>query len=231
MKVDAHISKAIEQYLIDHKTTNAAHFAAELGVSAPTLIKWRRPGNGITPRRWIKLFPYIRAYLPTDRIYLDQTGQEQYSSMTDSSATTYTEPRYIPQMVPVFSAEHLRKYSPLLSVAQFSEAENISERAEYRPRIRGFGGIFAFKAVDADAVFGVPADAIAFVSTEAKPRPGLVLGVERGGVVFIGNYSADSSSFSIDLFERQIRGRLSEVASIVSLLCPVAMYEVVCAKE
>ena len=82
MIVDSHISEAIEKYLKANKIP-AKELCKTLDISEPAFVKWRRPGKGILPRNWGVLFPLIKPYLPKSRFYIDERGEECYSSLLE----------------------------------------------------------------------------------------------------------------------------------------------------
>ncbi len=221
MRIDINIANAIDRYLSEENMT-AAEFARKMGISSSALVKWRRPGNGITGRRWRELFPLIRKHLPQERIYIAQNGEEQYSSLNETarSGNPYYEPKFVPQMVPVFTEADLKAYMPLVqSVEQYARQNNLG-RTEYRPRVAGCGGMFCH--VLTRPVAGMPSGARLYVNGEAKPAQGcMALAVDVSGNVHIGPYSADREMFNVG----GITGKLSEAGAIASMICPVIMYE------
>ncbi len=223
MRIDINISNAIDRLLLDRHITAAA-FAKELGISEAALVKWRRPGNGITGRMWQALYPKIKKYLPQERIFIAQNGEEHYSSLNETckSGNPYYEPKFIPQLVPIFTESDLLAYLPLVqSVEQYARLHNL-QRTEYRPRIAGCGGMFCYELPQPCA--GMPSGARLFISSEAKPKNGcMALAIDNGGKIHVGLYTADNSMFNIG----GVTGRLAQASTIVTMLCPVIMYEVI----
>ena len=223
MRIDINIANAIERLLQDRHITARA-FADEMEVSESTLVKWRRPGNGMTGRRWQALFPVIKKYLPQERIFVAQNGEEHYSSLneTASAGSQYFEPKYIPQMVPIFGQEDLTAYLPMVeNVEQYAYDHNLP-RTEYRPRLAGCGGVFAYDLPQPCA--GMPTGARLYISSEAKPKNGcMAIAVDTSGKVAIGPYSSGDGIFNV----AGITGRLAQASIMLTLLCPVIMYEVI----
>lgn len=228
MKVDEHIARAIAQY-IDEKKILAKDFARLFGVSEPAIVKWRRPGSGIVPRHWVRLFDYIKKYLPPERIYVDQTGAEQYISMLDDTRrVSRFSTRFMPQMIPKLTPADLTHYNAMLqSVEQYANSIG-AERVEYRQKASGSvggSGMFCFQVPAAAA--DIPKDAMLYISTEAKPKPGcLVVSVLANDDIVIGRYTSTGTNFTITAGERIISGSLNEARDLFKLLLPVISYEV-----
>lgn len=223
MRIDINIANAIDR-LLNERHIAAAALAKELKISEAALVKWRRPGNGITGRMWQALYPKIKQYLPQERIFIAQNGEEHYSSLneTSKSGNPYFEPKFIPQMVPIFAEADLLAYLPMVqSVEQYACIHNL-QRTEYRPRIAGCGGIFAHDLQSPAS--GMPVGARLFISSEAKPKSGcMALAIDMQGKLHIGLYTADNGLFSIG----GISGKLVQASTMITMICPVIMYEVI----
>lgn len=227
MRVDENIAKAIEQYLIETNST-ARELCKIVGISEPAMIKWRRPGKGIMPRNWMLLFPLIKKYLPKDRIYLDENGEEQYSSTLEGTGgNPYFHPKFIPQMVPVFTLEQLSKFNTMIMTVEQYAVQLKSPRIEYRPREKGFGyGVFAFNVSFESSI--IPKGALLFSSSEVRPKNNsIVLFADNTGKVKIGRYSIIADKFSIVSDDGKIGGAIEKIREKISFIFPVLYYEVV----
>lgn len=225
MKIDINIVNAIDQYMLANKISANA-FAEVLGISPATMVKWRRQGNGITGRRWQELYKHIKSYLPQDRIFVASNGEEHYSSLNEGTGgKAYFEPKYVPQMAPVFTQEDLRRYNSMVeSVEQYACVNNL-QRREYRQHIAGFGSIFCYDLPQ--AIVGVPAGARLYASENTKPRNGgLVLAVTSTGQILLGIYTVKGGSFTISCGVEKTTGKLAEARGMFTMICPVVMYEV-----
>ena len=223
MKVDAHISHAIDTYIAEHNTTQK-EFAKVCGVSETTLVKWRRQGSGITSIRWKRLFELIRPYLPTSRIYIASSGEEAYSSLNEGAGRhDYFEPKFIPAMIPVLDEKALLKYNSFVqSIEQFAFELNLP-RIEFRPRVQSAGGLFCFKLEETQG--GIPAGAFLYPSTEAKPRQNqLAIAITADKKVVVGKYTSSKDRFEIG----PVHGRLDSIRTQLNGLFPITVYEVVC---
>jgi len=221
MKVDENIARAISQYIAASGTTQKA-FASKLGVSEATMVKWRKPGNGVAEARWKTLFPLIRPYLPKSRLYVSGAGEVEYSSMLGGRRGRFREP----SLIPFLQTSDLIKYNPVVSIEQFAQTEKLA-RIEYRPKVPGIGGMFGFDLVNASA--GVPGGARLFVSSEAKPKNGsLVLAATNTAEIVLGHYSAAGRMFELDAGERRETGRIEDIRRLFTGFFPVIAYEVIC---
>jgi hypothetical protein len=228
MRVDANIATAITNYLTENNLS-AAELCKKLGVSEPAFVKWRRPGKGITQRYWDELFPLIKTFLPPERIYIDGTGKEQYSSMLDGTGgNPYFTPKYIPQMVPVFSVQEMKEYPHIVqSIEQYAININ-AQRIEYRPRKQGCGsGVFAMNVDFENSV--IPVGALLFASAEVRPVNGCVIMFsDSSGEISIGRYTQTADKYSIEYGnDSTVCGLLSEIRAKISWIFPVLYYEVV----
>ena len=227
MRVDENIANAIEQYLIDNHST-ARELCKIVGISEPAMIKWRRPGKGILQRNWILLYPLIKKYLPKERIYIDENGEEQYSSTLEGTGgNPYFHPKFIPQMVPVFSLEQLSKFNTMImTTEQYAQKLN-ADRIEYRPRIQGLGsGVFALNVNFESSL--IPRGALLFASSEVRPQNNsIVLVNEVAGQIGLGRYTVVADKYSIIFDDRKIGGSIDKIREKVSSIFPVLYYEVV----
>lgn len=221
MKVDENIARAISEYITSSRTTQKA-FAAKMGVSEATMVKWRKPGNGVAEARWKKLFPLIRPYLPKTRLYVSSAGEVEYSSMLGGRRGRFREPA----LIPLLKQSDLLKYDSVVNIEQFAQAEKLS-RIEYRAKVPGIGGMFCFDLENASA--GVPGGARLFVSSEAKPKNGsLVLAATNTAEIVLGVYSAAGRMFELDAGERRETGRIEDIRRLFTGFFPVIAYEVIC---
>ena len=230
MKVDINIVNAIDQYLAANNIPQR-DFAKRLGVSEATMVKWRRQGNGITGMRWATLYKFIKQYLPQDRIFISSNGEEHYSSLNDGrGGSPYFEPKFVPAMVPLFSTGNIEQYNGMemvQSVEQFACQQQLP-RVEYRPKVSGCGGIFAYDLPKAAA--GIPQGARLYISSEAKPKNGgITLAVSSAdGRVALGIYTVTGNTFTFATQPQSITGKLQDARTVFSVLLPVIMYEVIC---
>lgn len=228
MRVDANIATAITNYLTENNLS-AAELCKKLGVSEPAFVKWRRPGKGITQRYWTQLFPLIKPFMPPERIYVDGTGNEQYSSMLDGTGgNPYFQPKFILQMVPVFTANDLAEYPYIIkNIEQFAIDKN-APRIEYRPRAKNCGsGVFA---VNYDMESGVlPKGALLFASSELRPKNGsLIVFLDNSGAVQFGKYVQNDDEYTIIVNRgTTIKGALNKISEKISWMFPILYYEVV----
>lgn len=227
MRVDENIAKAIERYLIE-KNSTARELCKIVGISEPAMIKWRRPGKGILQRNWMLLFPLIKKYLPKDRIYIDENGEEQYSSTLEGTGgNPYFHPKFIPQMVPVFTFEQLSKFNTMIMTTEQYAIQLECPRIEYRPRIQGFGsGVFAMNVNFESSI--IPKGALLFASSEVRPKNNsIVIFSDNAGNVKIGRYSIIADKFSIVADDGKTGGSIEKIREKISFIFPVLYYEVV----
>lgn len=227
MRVDDNISMAIDKYIRENRTT-AKDLCKKLDISEPAFVKWRRPGKGILPRNWIVLFPLIKKYLPKERIFIDENGNEQYSSTLEGTGcNSYFQPKYIPQLVPCVSTEQLLNFPNMVqTIEQYACGLGI-ERIEYRPRTQGCGaGVFAFD-VDVENPF-VPNGALLFSSTEVRPKNGsLVICLDTNNELRFGKYQIVADKYSIDFSTERVVGLVTKIHEKIKWIFPVLYYEVV----
>ena len=230
MKIDSHIKNAIDQYVIDNHLSYD-RMSELLKVSPATLTKWRRVGNGITKERWSSLLPLIKEYLPQDRFYIDDAGDEQYSSAASKASSYFFEPKYVPVMVPVFFIEQLKEYDNTIdSITQFGESLEANV-AEYRPKHKGMSSVFAILTQDDSLAPVLPRNTKMFVSASEKPNAhNLVIALTCYGDVIVGSYNRNGDDFVITPFDRQFRqicGNIKDARKYVKWIFPVLYYEVV----
>lgn len=230
MKVDSHIVNAIESYLSEHQIGYVA-FAEQLGVSAAAVTKWRKVGCGITQMRWRNLFTLIRKYLPKDRIYIDDAGREQYSSVAAKQSSYFFEPKYIPLMVPTFTLDQLAEYDDMLeSVTQLGSRLKVSS-TEYRPKHPDKSGILAVALNNDDLGPILPHGTKMFICTGERPTDDcLVIAKPVNGNPVVGRYSKSRDSFSIQNVcngGNCITGKIKDARNIITWVFPVLYYEVI----
>ena len=222
MRVDQNIITAIDQYLQANRITQK-EFARRLGVCEATVVKWHRAGNGISNVHWRTIYPIIKRYLPQNRIFITNAGNEEYSSLTGEHEI---DPKFQPLFVPLLNTDKLKKYNPIVGIEQFAQSENL-DRVAYRPKVAGVGGIFRYDLETASN--GVPAGAWLYVSSEAKPKNGsLVLAVASNGVVTLGTYSATGTVFELIVDGKKMSGKLASIRTLFTGFFPVVSYEVIC---
>ena len=229
MKVDSNIVKAIELY-VKNNTDGFVDFAQKFGISPAALTKWRKVGSGITNKKWQQLLPLIRKYLPDDRFYIDDAGNEQYSSVTAKQSSYYFEPKYIPIMVPTFTPEQLSDYDDMLeSITQYGANLKV-KTSEYRPKHQQKTSIMAVKIDSKDFEPMLPANSTLFVCTGERPHDNcIVIAKLVSGDIIIGKYNRSSNDFTIRDFSsgELLQGTASDVRSIITWIFPVLYYEVI----
>lgn len=228
MRVDSNISSAIDRYLKDSNLT-AKDLAATMGVSEPAMVKWRRPGNGISQRYWEVLFPKLKKYLPKDRIYIDERGVEHYSSMLEGTGgSSYFVPKYMPQMVPVLTFGELESFNHIINtIEQYSIIIN-AHKIEYRPRKKDCGsGVFASYVNFCNDI--IPAGALLFASTELRPKDqSIILFLSADGEMDLGRFELKNDRYVIQKARGgQTDGYINNIADQIKWMYPVMYYEVV----
>ena len=227
MIVDSHISEAIEKYLKANKIP-AKELCKTLDISEPAFVKWRRPGKGILPRNWGVLFPLIKPYLPKSRFYIDERGEECYSSLLEGTGgSSYFTPKYIPQMVPVFTFKEIESFQYIVQSIEQYAIEKSANRIEYRPRVSFTGsGVFALNVDFENGI--IPSGALLFASTELRPKSdGVTLFLESSGGVNIGRFNVVDGKYFINSGKETISGPILEISKKISWIFPVLYYEVV----
>ena len=227
MRVDENISNAIARYLKENNTT-AKELCKICGISEPAMIKWRRPGKGILQKNWIVLFPIIKKYLPKERIYVDENGDEQYSSTLEGTGgNPYFNPKFVPQMVPVFDLEQVSKFNTMVMTTE-QYANNLNApRIDYRPRVAGCGsGVFAMFVNFESSI--IPNGALLFASSELRPKNNsIVLVNDNAGFTKLGRYSVIADKYSIVFDDGKVGGSIEKIREKISSIFPVLYYEVV----
>lgn len=231
MKIDSHIVRAIDQF-IDENGISYEEFARQQGVSCASITKWRKVGNGMTAKRWAKLFPVIRKYLPQDRIFIDDAQKEQYSSAAAKQSSYVFEPKYIPLMVPVFSLEQLANYDDTLESVMQLGIRLKAKQAEYRPKHKEKSSVFAVEITDNALAPVFPAKTTLFACAGERPvSGGLAVALPVGGKVILGTYTQRGGSFSVVSAdgnpEAKVKGKVSDAKKLITWIFPVLYYEVV----
>ena len=229
VRVDSHIVEAIDEYLASVQG-DYQDVARIVGVSPAAITKWRKVGNGITDSKWKKLFPHIRPFLPKERIYIDDTGCEQYSS-TIANAPTYTfEPKYIPTMIPNVPFGNLEDYDNMLeSIVQFGKRIGAKE-VEYRPKHSDVSGIWATSIPDKRYAPVLPEDAMLYVCTSETPRSNrMVIVKTHDNNVFVARYQLMTGKFALlDIVTDKpiLCEKIADARKIIQWIFPVLYYEV-----
>ena len=218
MNVDENISKALTQYIAASGTTQK-EFACQLGFCEATIVKWRRPGNGISDANWKTLYGYIKPFLPKNRLYVSGSGEEEYSSLNEKRNAVLVQ-------IPVLKTDDLVKYNSVVGIEQFARSARLP-RVDFTPKVAGVGGMFCYDLETASN--GVPVGARLYVSSEAKPKNGsLILAVATNGVVTLGTFSATGTVFELIVDGKKMSGRLDSIRTLFSGFFPVISYEVIC---
>ena len=227
MIVDSNIANAIESYLKENNKT-AKELCRMIGISEPAIIKWRRPGKGILQRHWMVLYPYIKKYLPPERIYRDENGEEQYSSALEGSVGTrpYFKPKYIPQMVPIITMKQLEKFNYVMDSIEQYAAKLKSNLVEYYPKTQSAFGVFCIKA---NGIGEIPDGATVFVSSQLRPKNGsMVFFIECGNnEIKYGKFTTLEDKYFLSHEYGELEGEISEMRNRISIMFPVLYYEVV----
>ena len=230
VRVDSNIVNAINEYLASVQG-DYQDVARNVGVSPAAITKWRKVGNGITDSKWKKLFPIIRPFLPKDRIYIDDTGCEQYSS-TIANTPAYTfEPKYIPTMVPNVSFNSLCDFDNMLeSMLQFGKRIGAKE-VEYRPKHSDVTGIWATAIPDKRYAPVLPEDAMLYICTSEAPQTNrLVIIKTHDNKVIVARYQLLNGKFALlDIVTNKpiICEKIADARKIIQWIFPVLYYEVV----
>lgn len=224
MKVDIGIATAIDAYLADNGMT-AKELAEKIGVTAASVVLWRRPGRGITGKWWSRLFPLLMPYLPKSRIYIGSDGEEHYASSEEKSVKSYSkfDSDSAVVNVPLLDEYALRSYVPMAeSIEQFA-VHACLPRLQHLNRLAGCGGVFAYDLQEAKC--GIPQGAHLFASTEARPKNGcLVLGVRTGGDITLGKYFLEDGKVTYG----GVSFPVERIRELFTLFAPVLRYEVTC---
>lgn len=229
MKVDSHIVRAIDKFIADNGMSYE-DFARKQGVSCASITKWRKVGNGITAKRWEKLFPLLKKYLPADRIFINDAQREQYSSVAAKQSSYVFEPKYIPLMVPVFSMKQIATYDDMLeSVTQFGVRLK-AKTAEYRPKHKEKSSVFAVSLTDNALAPVFPAKTTLFVcGGERAENGGLVLALTAGKKAILGTYKRQGDKFAVISADGKTaaEGKVADAKKLLTWIFPVLYYEVV----
>ena len=224
MKVDIGIATAIDAYLADNGMT-AKELAEKIGVTAASVVLWRRPGRGITGKWWSRLFPLLMPYLPKSRIYIGSDGEEHYVSSEEKSVKSYSKFDIGSAVinVPLLDEYALRSYVPMAeSIEQFA-VHACLPRLQHLNRLAGCGGVFAYDLRESKC--GVPQGAHLFASTEARPKNGcLVLGVRTGGEITLGRFFLEDGKVTYG----GVSFPVGSLCELFTLFAPVLRYEVPC---
>ena len=222
MKIDSFIVSAQKEYIRDRK----------MGISACCVTKWSKVGNGITNQKWDLLFPKIKKYLPKDRIYIDDSGNERYMSATEHVSEYVFEPKYVPAMVPLIPLKQMPKFDNTLnSVMQFGQRIG-ADMVEYRPKHPNKSGVMAVKIENRLFDPALPYDTTLFISTggEMISDGCLVIAKDVNNEVFIGRYCKRRDQFAVtDLMSEKplIIGEIESPRKFIDWIFPVLYYEVV----
>ena len=230
MKVDSHIVSAINQYVDENKITYE-DFAKQFHVSCASMTKWRRVGYGINSKNWDMLFLKIRKFLPEDRIFINDAGKEQYSSVAEKQSAYVFDPKYVPVMVPVFSITDMDNYDDTLeSVTQFGVGLK-AKTAEYRPKHKDKSSVFAIRISDDSTAPVLPKQTTLFVCAGERPQQsGMVVALPTDGKAMIGYYKRTGDKFEITPFNKdneKVCGKVKDAKKLVAWIFPVLYYEVV----
>lgn len=230
VRVDTNIVNAINEYLASVQG-EYQDVARIVGASPAAITKWRKVGNGITESKWKKLFPIIKPFLPNERIYIDDTGCEQYSS-TIANTPAYTfEPKYIPTMIPNIPFDNLSAFDNMLeSMLQFGKRIGAKE-VEYRPKHSDVTGVWATTIPDKRYIPVLPEDAVLYVCTSETPRVNrMVIAKNHENNVIVARYQLMNGKFALlDIVTDKpiICEKIADVRKIIQWIFPVLYYEVV----
>ena len=231
MKIDSFIVTAQKEYIRDKKML-LQDYAAEMEISPCCVTKWSKVGNGITDAKWKKLFPKIKEYLPKDRIYIDDSGNERYVSATEHVSEYVFEPKYVPAMVPIIPFRQVVRFDNTLdSVMQFGQRIG-ADMVEYRPKHPNKSGVMAVKIEDCLFDPVLPLNTTLFIGTggEMIVDGCLVIAKDVNNEVFIGKYSKRRDQFAVtDLMSKKplIVGEIESPRKFIDWIFPVLYYEVV----
>lgn len=230
IRVDTNIVNAIDEYLA---SVNGDYqgLARKIGVSPAAITKWRKVGNGITDAKWKLLFPVIRAFLPSERIYIDDSNSEQYSSTLHGTSTYTFEPKYVPTMIPNIEIDALAEYDNMLeSIVQFGERINVPN-IEYRPKHSNVAGVFAVTLTNKECEPVLPKDAVLYVCTSETTRSNVISLVKTNdNKVFVARYQLMNGKFALlDVRNNKpiICEKITDARKIIQWIFPVLYYEVV----
>lgn len=232
MKVDSNIVKAINKYIADNGGT-ASNFAKKLNVSAPTIIKWQKVGNGITKQRWQVLFEHIKNYLPKESISIDDAGDEHYYSNLKNVDKKYFSPRYVPMMLPLISLKTASQYPGMLESFQQYAKNASSKTVELHATNQVPAGMFAIEINTSDWAPSLPKGATVFVAGNENPSNGdLVFIQTQDNRVLFATYEDKNSKVNIKTVDNskkiaeKITFKKTDVRKHILWIFPVVSYEV-----
>lgn len=232
MKVDSNIVSAINDYLSDTKQA-ASDLAKKLGVTDPTIIKWRKVGNGITAPRWQKLFKLIKQYLPKDRIFINDAGKEDYQNTLEGVPDMYTN-KYIPAMIPVITMQHAVEYDSLVESFDKYAKSKSAELAEFHAKKELPKGMFAVRMQDESWMPSIPKSAIIFIAGDEFPTDGdmIMVKTQKQKTMFAIFKTDGKSAITITPIANSkgikdsLKFNKSEARQHIEWICPVVCYEV-----
>lgn len=230
VRIDSNIVTAIKDY-VSSKKMELQQFAAEMNISGACVTKWMRVGNGITEQKWDVLFPKIKNFLPEDRIYIDDSGNERYLSATESLSDYIFHPKYVPTMVHLVPLKKLVDFDNLIqSVSQFG-VDIGAETVEFRHKHAEKSRIIAVQ-VDSDQYEPVlPVGATLYVCTSEAPKNnGIVIVKDSDGKVNIARYVKEGRQFSLNDVSNGKSFAICDITQarkFIQWIFPVLYYEVV----
>jgi hypothetical protein len=231
VKIDSHIVNAIQEYIASNGM-EAQEFASEMGVSGACITKWGKVGNGITQPKWQVLFPKIKQFLPKERIYIDDSGDERYLSTTKHESNYVFHPKYVPAMVHLFPLQMLSQFDNMLQSATQFGMDMGATLVEYRIKHAKKNGIVAVKmdSTEYDPVIPLGTTMFACTGGEAPKNGGLVIVKNVDGKVIVARYNKNEKSFSLN---DVVTGEpitvcdISSARKFIVWIFPVLYYEVV----
>ncbi|MGE4300868.1 MAG: hypothetical protein AB7F40_04605 [Victivallaceae bacterium] len=230
MKIDSHIVRAIEKFL-SQSGTNYVEMAERIGVTPAAVTKWRKVGSGVAPERWSILFQMIKQYLPQDRIFIDDAGNEQYDSNTEHVSNYVFSPKFVPMMVPVFSIDQLSEYDDKLESTNELGIRTKTKMAECYPSRQVHGTIIALELAGRN-YYGaeIGRRTTMFATTGEKPKDGgIVIVRPTSGAPIVGEYKKTGDAFTVrDMFrpDVEISGSVNNPSSVFMWIFPVMYYTV-----
>lgn len=230
IRVDTNIVNAIDEYLAS-VNGDYQDLARRIGVSPAAITKWRKVGNGITNAKWKLLFPVIKAFLPSERIYIDDSNSEQYSSTLHGTNTYTFEPKYVPTMISNIEIDAMTEYDNMLeSIVQFGERIN-AKNIEYRPKHSNVAGVFAVTLTNKKCEPVLPKDAVLYVCTSETTRSNVISLVKTNdNKVFVARYQLMNGKFALlDVTNNKpiVCEKTTDARKIIQWIFPVLYYEVV----
>lgn len=229
-RVDSAIATAIREYMIS-RNIDQQQLAREMGVSNPCITKWLKVGSGITDQKWQVLFPRIKRFLPKNNIYINDAGEENYSSSVKGVSSYIFEPKYTPAMVHMIPMSALTDFDNIItSVTQFGR-DIAAKKVAYHAKHSGKDSVLAVQ-VDSDAFAPViPENTTLFVCADAPHVRSLVVVRLNDGTVTLAKYSVDADrQFALLDIKTEKPFAICKIASarqLISWIFPVLYYEVV----